>query len=218
MRSFPLEEAGDHEQRGADGGGRREPQKHAAAVGIVASDDGGEDEMKEPDEEVGDAEQHGVVSEGARHRQADAEHRPHRGEHRQPDAALVDVQCARQPRVQGPCPPERREDEHPAEHSTPGRVVREQARDLGDREHEDQIEEQFERGDLVLVAVLEHTRGVGHTTSLAQCRQRGSGFVRHVRGLRLLERRRPASEQVQRLLGLRTGLSGIRVHRQTWVG
>jgi len=29
----------------------------------------------------------------------------------------------------------------------------EEARDLGDREHEDEVEEQLERGDLVLVAV-----------------------------------------------------------------
>jgi len=30
--------------------------------------------------------------------------------------------------------------------------MREQARDLGDREHEDQVEEELERCDLVLVA------------------------------------------------------------------
>ena len=39
-------------------------------------------EMKETDEEVGAAEQHGVVSEGARDCEGDEEHRPHRGEHR----------------------------------------------------------------------------------------------------------------------------------------
>src|SRR5215217_3752821 len=36
---------------------------------------------------------------GAWHRQRDAEHRPHRGEHRQPDASLVHIHRARQPRV-----------------------------------------------------------------------------------------------------------------------
>jgi hypothetical protein len=46
--------------------------------------------VKEADKEVGDSKQHGVASESARHRQGDAEHRPHRGEHRQPDAALVE--------------------------------------------------------------------------------------------------------------------------------
>ena len=111
----------------------------------------GEDEMKQADEEVRDAEQHGVVSEGARHRQRDAEHRGHRGEHRQPDATLVDIHRARQPGVHAPRPPERREHEHPAEDPAPRRVVREQDRDLGDREHEDQVEEELERSDLVLV-------------------------------------------------------------------
>ena len=117
--------------------------------------------MQEPDAEVGEAEQHGVVSEGARHRQPDAEHRRHRGEHRQPDAALVDVDRARQPCVSGPRPPERREHEHPVEHPVPGRVVREQARDLGDREHEDEVKEELERRDLVLVAVVGLGLGFG---------------------------------------------------------
>ena len=40
------------------------------------------------------------------------------------------------------------------EDSTPGRVARKQARDLGDGEHEDQVEEQFERGYLVLGVAL----------------------------------------------------------------
>ena len=52
----PLEEAGEHEQRGADDRRRREAEKRPPAVGIVANDGGGEDEMKEADEEVGDAE------------------------------------------------------------------------------------------------------------------------------------------------------------------
>ena len=161
-----LEEARDHEQRGAEQPGRREPEKRAATVRIVASDDGRENEMKEADEEVGEAEQHSVVSESARHRQGDAEHRRHRGKHRQSDAALVDVQRARQPCVTGPRPPDRRKDEHPVEHSAPSRVVREQARDLRDREHEDEVEEELERRDLVLVAVLEPALGVGHAPRL----------------------------------------------------
>ena len=70
--------------------------------------------MEQADEEVGDAEQHGVVAEGARHCQGDSEQRGHRGEHHQPDAALVYIEGARQPRVHSPGPPERRENEHPA--------------------------------------------------------------------------------------------------------
>jgi len=163
----PLEEAGDHEQGGAEDRGRSEAEERAAAVGIVATDDGGENEMKQADEEVRDAEQHGVVSKGPRHRQGDAEHRAHRGEHHEPDATLVDIHRARQPRVDAPRPPEGGEDEHPAEDSTPRRVLREQSRHLRDPEHEDQIEEELERSDLVLV-VLELALSVGHAPTLAQ--------------------------------------------------
>ena len=138
---------------------RRSPSARTGAarpaVGIVANDDGGQDEVEQAHEEVRNAEQHGVVSERAWHRQGDAEHRGHRGEHRQADATLVDIHRARQPRVDAPRPPERREHEHSAEDSTPRRVVREHDRDLGDREHEDQVEEELERGDLMLVEVLE---------------------------------------------------------------
>ena len=154
MRAGPVEETGDHEEGGAEDRGRCEAEQRAEAVGIVASDRGGQNEMKQADEEVRDAEQHRVVPEGARHGQGDAEHRGRRGEHRQPDATLVDVHRARQPRVDAPRPPEGGEDEHPAEDPAPRRVVREQDRDLRDREHERQVEEQLERGDLMLRVVL----------------------------------------------------------------
>jgi hypothetical protein len=124
--------------------------------------------MKEADNEVGGAEQHGVVAEGARHRQGNAEHRAHRGEHHEANATFVDVHGARQPRVGGPCPPERRENQRPTKSSAPRRVVRKQERDLGHREHEDQVEEELERRDRVLVAALLLALGVGHAWTLAQ--------------------------------------------------
>jgi hypothetical protein len=78
MRSRPSRKAantgGSAEHRR-----RREPEKRAAAFAIVANDGGGEDEVEQADKEVRDTEQHGVVSEGARHRQRDAEHRAPRG-------------------------------------------------------------------------------------------------------------------------------------------
>jgi hypothetical protein len=107
--------------------------------------------MKDPNEQVGDAEEHSVVSEDARDGQGDEEHPAHRCEHQQADTALVHVQCAGQPGVGGPGPPERGQDEHPSQEAAPGRVVREQSRHLRDREDEDQVEEELERGDLVLV-------------------------------------------------------------------
>src|SRR5581483_11752802 len=107
-------------------------------------------------------EEDGVVPERAWNGERGDQHRAHRGEHREADAALVDVHRARQPRVPGPRPPERDEDEHPAEDSTPRWIVREQARHLGDREHEDQVEEELERRDLVLGVVLELARSLRH--------------------------------------------------------
>ena len=143
--------------------------------------------MKQADEEVRDAEQHGVVSEGARHRQGDAEHPAHRGEHREPNATLVDIHRARQPRVDAPRPPERREDEHPAEDSTPRRVVREHDRDLGHGEHEGQVEEELERGDLMLV-VLDLAVGVGHAPTLAQVHARPRSPGTDVLGVQIRSR------------------------------
>ena len=116
--------------------------------------------MQQADKEVRDAEEHGVVAERARDGEGGAEHRAHRAENRQPDATFVDVRRARQPGVGSPRPPERGEDEQPAQHSTPRRVVHEQARDLRDREHEDQVEEELERGDLMLG--VGRAIGVGH--------------------------------------------------------
>ena len=153
----PVEEAGQRDQEGADGRGRGEAEDRVKAVGIVACDSGGENQVEKADEEVGDPEEHRVVAEGAGNRQRGDQHRPHRGEHHQPDAALVDVSRARQPGVDAPRPPERRENEHPAEDASPRRVVREQSRDLRDREHEGQVEEELERRDLMLAVEL----GVG---------------------------------------------------------
>ena len=50
------------------------------------------------------------------------------------------------------------------EDAAPRRIVREQARDLGDREYEDEVEEELERGDLVLLLALD----LGHARTLAQ--------------------------------------------------
>jgi hypothetical protein len=53
----------------------------------------------------------------------------------------------------------------------PRRVVREPARDLRDGEHERQVEEELERCDLVLVAVLELEVALASDTlrTLRQC-------------------------------------------------
>ena len=153
----PLDEGGHHEQRRRRAvRGRHYPQERAAGRGRC--------EQRWRRGRGGARGRRGtrtrtrrVVSERAGHRQGDAEHRPHGGEHDQPDAALIDVQRAGQPGIAAPRPPDRRQHEHPPKHSAPRRVIGEQARDLRDREHEDQVEEQLERGDLMLAVKL----GVG---------------------------------------------------------
>ena len=156
----PVHEPGDHEQERADDRGRGEAHECTPSIGVVTADDGRKDEVQQANEQVRAAEEHGVVAEGARHGEGGAEHRAHRTENRQPYATFVDVRRTRQPGVGNPRPPERGEHEQPAQHPTPRRVMREQARDLRDREHEDQVEEELERRDLMLG--VGHAVGVGH--------------------------------------------------------
>ena len=113
--------------------------------------EGVERDVHGPHEQVGDAEQDAVVAEGLGHSEGGDQHRAHGREHRQPHGALFGVQRVRQPGVGGPGPPERAQDEHPAQDPAPGRVVGEQARDLRDREDEDEVEEKLERSDALLV-------------------------------------------------------------------
>ena len=106
--------------------------------------------MKETDDGVGAAKQHGVVFKGARDRERDEEHRPHRGEHRQTNATLIDVERAGEPRVDGPRPPEGSQDEYASQDPTPRWVTYKEPGHLGEREHHGQIEEQLQRRDLRL--------------------------------------------------------------------
>ena len=60
---------------------------------------------------------------------------------------LLGVDDARQPRVADPRPPQHAEHEQPLREPLPGRLVGHQRRALGQREHEDEVEEQLERRD-----------------------------------------------------------------------
>ena len=143
-------EPGDDDQHGPD---RRPDRKaeDAAQHGAVASrGEDEEDDVEQAHGEVGDAEEDTVVPEGVRHRKGDDEQRSHRAEDRQPHGALVRVDIVRQPGVAGPGPPERAEHEQSPPDAGPGRVAREHRRHLRDREHEDEVEEELERGDTLL--------------------------------------------------------------------
>jgi hypothetical protein len=136
--------------------------------------------MQEADEEVGSTEQDRVVSERARHRQRGDQHRRRRGEDGQPHTALVQIERARQPCVDTPRPPQRRQNEHPSENTTPRRVIREQDRHLGHRKDEGKIEKELERCDLMLVARVVYLLDPGHTLTLRKGHSHagpGEGFL-----------------------------------------
>ena len=86
-----------------------------------------------------------------RHRERRKKHRDQRDEKRSADETLLGVDRVGQPGVSRPRPPERAEHEHAATDPREGRVVREQGRHLREREHEDQVKEEFSRGDAMLL-------------------------------------------------------------------
>ena len=110
--------------------------------------------MRDPDERVCAREDEGVVAEDVRHRNGGDQHRAHRGEHRDPHRAFLRVDRVRQPRVRGPRPPEHSQHQQPLDDARPGRVLDDQARHLRDRKHEDEVEEELERRDPLLGALL----------------------------------------------------------------
>src|SRR5439155_16949115 len=84
---------------------------------------------------------------------------------RQPNGALVRFDIVRQPGVAGPGPPERAEHEQRTPEPGPGRIDREHARHLRDREDEDEVEEELERSYPLLALGSRHERKL----SIAQC-------------------------------------------------
>ena len=160
-----LEKAGGDDQDGADRRRRHHAQDCAQQVMVAPRGDGIQRDVHRPDDEVGDPEQHAVVVERLRHGQRDDQHRPHRREHGDPHHPFLGVERVRQPRIRGPGPPERTEDEHAAQQASPGRVGREEARDLGDPEDEDEIEEELERGYPLLAVDVGRLHGFSRARS-----------------------------------------------------
>jgi hypothetical protein len=109
-------------------------------------------DLREPHHEVRAREQQRLGPERARHAQRDHEEGGHRGEHRQPDRPLLWIDDAGQPRVADPRPPHHAEHEHALGNALPRRVVGHQRRALRQREDENEVEEQLQRGDAGLLA------------------------------------------------------------------
>jgi hypothetical protein len=135
----------DDQGRTKDRAGQ-DPDDGAQQLSITPAGKGIEDEVQSAHDEVGDAEDDPVGVEGMRGRQRHDEHRGHRPEYGDPDGALFGVQRVGEPGVRCPRPPERGEEERAAQQAIPGQVRGEEAGDLSDGEHEDEIEEELERG------------------------------------------------------------------------
>ena len=133
---------------------RAMPRDGPEQIAVASAGDGVQHQMRDPNHRVGARKEERVVAEDVRHRQRCDQHRPHRPEHRDPDDALLGVDRVRQPGVRGPGPPEHAEHEQALSQTCPGRVGDHEPRHLRDREDEDQVEEELERGDALLGALL----------------------------------------------------------------
>ena len=139
----------------AGAGKCRAGQAHDRLSGVHVVVGLGEDEDVQPaDGGIGEPEEQRVVPEGMRRGEGRYQEGAHHGEDEQPLLALVGGDVVGEPGVGAPRPPERGEHQHALPQALPGRVLSHQRRDLGQREHEDQVEEQLERGHALLGHLL----------------------------------------------------------------
>ena len=119
-----------------------------------------ERQVHDSDDQKRDAEDDTVAAERLRYRERGDEHPRHRDQQRPEHPVVPGVEAVRQPRIRRPRPPKHSQDQEPLTDSVPGRVVQEHERHLREREDEDEIEEQLDRGDpmLDLERLLAHER------------------------------------------------------------
>jgi hypothetical protein len=129
-------------------------------VAVATSRQREERDVHEAHDQERNPEEDAMRTECVGNNQRSDEHRGDRNQHRPTHDSLVRIDGVRQPRVARPCPPECGEDQQAVAEPAPRRVVRHQRRDLREREHEDQVEEQLERRHAVLVlgVLVAHSR------------------------------------------------------------
>ena len=150
----PVERAGQDEQqrRGHDRLRETEHRHAELAVRARASEQRVRPQVHEPHRQDRDAEQEPIGAERVRHRQRGHDH-PRRGrEQHHPDEALVAARGVPEPGVRAPDPPRHSQDREALDQARPGGVRGHVARHLGDGQHEDEVEEQLERGHALLAA------------------------------------------------------------------
>ena len=152
--------------RAAPGEGRgRSPQDRRQQVSIAACSERVQREMHDVHDQEGHPEHDTVTAERVGDGQRGDEHRRHRNQHRPPHRAHAGIDGVGQPGVGRPRPPERGEDQETVPEASPRRIVRQDRRDLREREDEDEVEEQLERRDplLALGVLLAHSRTLART-------------------------------------------------------
>jgi len=145
-----VQQAGEHE----DGRSRQlcppEADDRAAKSRVATYERDVGDDMQCTYEEVGEAEDEGVLAESVGHCERRNQHRTHGGEQHHPDRAFVCCGGVAEPDVPAPGDPERDQDRDCLHQPFPGRVVVQEGRDLREREDEDEVEEELERRDPLL--------------------------------------------------------------------
>ena len=163
-------ERGAGEGRGSDSQDRRQQ----VSVAARPRSERVQREMHDVHDQKGNAEHDPVPAERVGDGQCGDEHRGHRNQDRAPHRFLFGIDSVGQPGVGRPGPPERRQDQKAVPEPAPGRIIREDRRHLGEREDEDEVEEELERGDslLALNRLLAHSR-----TLTAQAIEEGFGVL-----------------------------------------
>ena len=159
-RRAPLQDGGDgpqHRLRGpAEGAPGDDEQRVEEVVGGDAEERarrlrrGGPDEQRRvdrDDDEVAHAEGQAAAMEGAGDGEGQHEVAGHAAEQDRPLAQLASRDRVGQPRVAGVHPPDQREHDHDLAQRLPREVMAQHRGELRDREDEDEVEEQLERGD-----------------------------------------------------------------------
>ena len=129
----------------ATGGAGGQPEDRVAQRVVLGAGEHEERDLGAAHDAVDQREGERQVAEGFRHAERDEQQRRHRAEDDQAHRALLGVDHAGQPGVAGPGPPEHAEHQQALGQARPGRVVRHQRRALGDRQHEDEVEEELQR-------------------------------------------------------------------------
>jgi hypothetical protein len=160
-----VDEPRDDNQSGAGDGPGSVAQDRPQQISVAARPERVQREPHEVHDQERDPEDDTVTAEGVGDGQRGDEHRRHGNQHRSPDHTPAGINGVGQPGVGSPRPPERGEDQETVSEPTPGRVIRQDGRDLREPEDEDEVEEELERSDplLALDVLFAHSRTLART-------------------------------------------------------